>query len=96
MKNHLFSLSKIGLLAVYLLALAAFVGAWTSPWSPTVQKAALLLLAVHTLELVLVFKQVRLYRGPLLVSVLLTLLFGLLHWQPLSAQAGHAQPKGRA
>ena len=30
------------------------------------------------------FKHVRKYRGPLAVSVLLTLLFGLLHWKPLA------------
>jgi hypothetical protein len=27
---------------------------------------------------------VRLYRGPLAISVALTLLFGLLHWKPLA------------
>jgi len=91
MKKYLFTLSKIGLLAVYLLALAALLGAWTSPWSPAVQKGALLLLAVHTLELALVFRRVRLYQGSLLSSVLLTLLFGLLHWQPLGAQTSSAK-----
>ena len=33
---------------------------------------------------ILMFDKVRLYRGPLAVSILLTLLFGLLHWKPLS------------
>ena len=33
------------------------------------------------------YKHVRLYRGPLAASVVLTLLFGLLHWKPLADQA---------
>jgi uncharacterized protein YhhL (DUF1145 family) len=43
----------------------------------------LFLLTIHALELVFAMKQVRLYKGPLWISVALTLLFGLLHWQPL-------------
>jgi hypothetical protein len=49
------------------------------------------LLAIHVAELLFVFKHVRLYTGPLAVSVLLTLLFGLLHWKPL-ADAAVAAP----
>jgi len=54
-------------------------------------RAALILLAVHVAELLFAFKHVRLYPGPLAVSVLLTLLFGLLHWKPL-ANAAIAAP----
>jgi hypothetical protein len=40
------------------------------------------------MELLFMFRHVRLYKGPLAVSVVLTLLFGLLHWKPLAdAQA---------
>ena len=48
------------------------------------QKAALILLAAHTLELLFAFKSVQRYRGPLIDSIALTLLFGLLHWKPLA------------
>jgi hypothetical protein len=48
------------------------------------QKAALILLAAHTLELLFAYKSVQRYRGPLVDSIALTLLFGLLHWKPLS------------
>lgn len=42
------------------------------------------------------FKQVRLYHGPLAVSMLLTLLFGLLKWKPLAdAQKGCRPPRLR-
>jgi hypothetical protein len=44
---------------------------------------AAVLLTLHTLELVFMFKHVRLYPGRLSTSVILTLLFGLLHWKPL-------------
>jgi hypothetical protein len=50
----------------------------------------LVLLLVHAVELVVMFKHVRLYRGSLAVSVLLTLLFGLLHWRPLAKAAAQA------
>jgi hypothetical protein len=48
------------------------------------------LLALHVTELVLMFKHVRLYQGPLAISVGLTLLFGLLHWKPLAEQQARA------
>jgi hypothetical protein len=45
------------------------------------------MLLLHALELVFVFEHVRRYRGPLATSVLLTLVFGLLHWKPLADEA---------
>jgi hypothetical protein len=78
------TLLRLGCLAAYLLALASLAG-WLPPgWFGRVQWVALVLLALHALELVFMFRHVRLYRGPLAVSVLLTLLFGLLHWKPLA------------
>lgn len=56
-------------------------------WPFDTTRAALILLAIHMAELLFVFKHVRLYPGPLPVSVLLTLLFGLLHWKPLADAA---------
>jgi hypothetical protein len=44
-------------------------------------------LLLHALELIFVFDRVRRYRGALGVSVLLTLLFGLLHWKRLADAA---------
>ena len=39
------------------------------------------------------FKWIKLYEGPLAVSILLTLLFGFMHWMPYKrrAQQGGAQ-----
>jgi len=50
------------------------------------QALVLLFLAAHLLELAFAFKHVRLYKGSLIVSVVLTLMFGLLHWMPLTRQ----------
>jgi|TARA_B110000503_G_scaffold43641_1_gene71368 uncharacterized protein YhhL (DUF1145 family) len=86
MQKTLFSFFKILILAIYILALVAVLGLWASPWSRNLQNASMVLLGVHALELVFAMKHVRRYKGPLALSVVLTLLFGLLHWKPLSDQ----------
>ena len=70
--------------ALYALAAASLV--WTPPHDagPVLRRIALVVLAVHGVELLVVYKHVRLYRGPFFVSMPLTLLFGLLHWKPLA------------
>ena len=80
----MFLILKIGCLAAYALALAGLAGLLGSDLSARMQNVAAVLLILHALEVVFMFKHVRKYRGPLLVSVLLTLLFGLLHWKPLA------------
>ncbi len=81
------ALLKASLLALYALAGASFL--WTIPLDAgqLLRRIAALLLILHALELVFMFKHVRLYRGALAASVALTLLFGLLHWKPLADQA---------
>jgi hypothetical protein len=80
-------ISKLGCLA--LLGLGAAQAAWPEvldlPFDAP--RAALILVAIHLSELLWKFKQVRLYKGSLAVSVILTLLFGLLHWKPLADAA---------
>lgn len=51
------------------------------------------LLALHAAETVFMFKHLRLYRGALAVSVLLTLLFSLLHWLPLAQRPAASAPR---
>jgi len=81
------SLLKAACIAAYTLALARLLGLLSPEAMPRVTWIAGGLLGIHTLELLFVFKHVRLYRGPLAASVVLTLLFGLLHWKPLADQA---------
>ena len=87
------TLLKGGCAAVYLLALVSL--AWTFPMGagPILQKLALILLLVHAVEAIFVFKYIKTYAGPLWVSVVLALLFGLLHWMPL-AKAQHKAAQG--
>lgn len=78
---------KAACLGAYLLALAGLADLLPAALAATVQQLALVLLLIHAVELLVVFKYVRLYRGSLAASVLLTLLFGLLHWRPLAKEA---------
>ena len=89
MQKPVFAVLKMLILATYGLAVAAALGWWSSPWGATLQNAAVVLLVVHALELVFVFKHVRRYPGPLALSVLLTLLYGLLHWKPLADKVAY-------
>ena len=75
---------KVTCLIVYLLAIVGAFGVLPAGITSIVQKAALILLAAHTLELLFAYKNVQRYRGPLVDSIALTLLFGLLHWKPLA------------
>ena len=81
----MFLILKIACLIVYGLALAGLAGLIGNDLASRMQSVAAVLLILHALELAFMFKHVRKYRGPLAVSVLLTLLFGLLHWKPLVA-----------
>lgn len=79
--NRFFRLVILAIYALALLGLAMPLPLDAGPW---LQRVSVVLLAIHVMELLVKFRQVRLYRGPLPVSVLLTLLFGLLHWKPLA------------
>ncbi len=84
----MFTLLKAGLLVMYALALAGLAGLLPNGLANTLQNIVVVTLIIHVIECVAMFKHVGLYRGPLAISVLLTLLFGLLHWKPLAdAQA---------
>lgn len=75
---------KAGCIAIYLLAVTSlFV---PLPWGtgPLLQFVSVALIAVHGLELVFAYRYVKSYKGALLTSVVLALLFGLLHWMPLA------------
>ena len=80
------SLLKGVCLALYLLALAGTLIELPVTIAPTVRYGALVLLGAHALEVLVAFRAVRRYRGPLPVSVALTLLFGFLHWIPLARE----------
>ncbi|MCS0582666.1 hypothetical protein NX784_13780 [Massilia pinisoli] len=78
---------KLACLALYGLALAALAGIWTGTGAVAVRDLALVILAAHAVETGVAFRFVRRYRGALALSVLLALLFGLLHIVPLARQS---------
>lgn len=81
------ALLKIGCLAIYLLALAGLFIVLPFGAETALRYAAVVLLGAHALEALLMFRHVRHYPGSLAMSLLLTLLFGFLHWWPLRQQA---------
>lgn len=78
---------KASLLGVYLLGIASHIVALPGQAGPIVQTASLALLLIHALECLLAYRYIKLYEGPLAKSLLLSLLFGLLHWMPLARKA---------
>ncbi|MHB9801079.1 hypothetical protein ACYCAX_25130 [Pseudomonas sp. MT3] len=76
-------LLKTGCLAVYLLALIGLFTPLPFGAEAPLRYAAVILLGAHLLEALVMFRHVRRYPGALPVSLLLTLLFGFLHWWPL-------------
>ena len=87
---------KANCLGAYALALLSLFWALPLGLGPVMQNVALALLAVHVLEAIAAFKYIKTYPGPLLHSLLLTLLFGLLHWLPLARTARAANELSRS
>ncbi len=85
--NHVNRFVKSLLLATYALAIASLLVPLPLDAGPMLRRISLILLAIHLLELVFVFRHVRRYKGSLATSTVLTLLFGLLHWKPLADAA---------
>jgi uncharacterized protein YhhL (DUF1145 family) len=75
---------KAILLAIYALAILGLLGVLPPGVASVLAKIAVVLVAAHLLELAIAFKAVKRYQGPLIDSIALTLLFGILHWRPLS------------
>jgi len=77
-------------LAVYFVALASLFIALPAGVAATVRYGALILLGAHVLEILVAFKSIRRYKGSLFASLVLTILFGFLHWLPLARENARA------
>jgi hypothetical protein len=71
-------------LAVYLLAAVGGLLMLPAGLVGGLRMAALVLLAAHVLEILVAYKSIKRYPGPLIDSIALALLFGFLHWKPLA------------
>jgi len=85
----MYSVLKAFCVAIYLLVVAGFVFMMPPALNLPLQLFAGTMLLVHALEAAIFIRHVRLYKGPMAVSLLLTLLFGLLHWKPLADADSH-------
>jgi len=70
-------------LAIYILAAVGGFLMLPAGLVGGLRLAALVLLAAHALEILVAFKSIKRYPGPLIDSIALALLFGILHWKPL-------------
>jgi hypothetical protein len=86
-----YTVGKIIILAIYAGTLAGLAGLLSADASGMLLKLTLVMLAIHILEAVFCMRYLRLYRGSLAASILLTLLFGLLHWKPLADEAARTR-----
>jgi len=87
-------LLKACCLALYLGGLCSLLLPLPWPLRPWLELASLFVLVVHALQVPLAWRYVRRCPGTLGLSVLQTLLFGVLHWVPVawaSRRAGHAE-----
>ena len=78
---------KLACIALYASALAAMAGRLPTAFSAPLEIFALVVLVVHALEVAFALAPIRRYRHGLALSLLLTLLFGVLHWLPLTQRA---------
>ena len=78
---------KVFCVALYALALAGVAGWIHGPLATYSEIGAALFIAVHVVEVVVLFRFVRLYPGGLPSSIVQTLLFGALHTLPLMRAA---------
>jgi hypothetical protein len=90
------TLTRALLILTYVLALASILVPLPMDAGPVMQKLAVALLGIHLVECALAFKYVKTYPGSLTKSIVLSLLFGLLHWMPLARAARQAQDEHTA
>ena len=77
---------KIACLVAYALGIAALLGLIHGPLAAAAAIVTIALFGLHALELLYAFKFLHRHPGSLGMSVLLALLFGVLHWAPLARQ----------
>ena len=79
--------AKLGALLFYGAALLSLVLDLPPALEQVLQVGTLLLLVAHALEVVLCFRWIRMYEGGVALSIVLTLLFGFVHWLPIKQRA---------
>ncbi len=78
---------RIGCLLAYALGIAAFAGLIHGALAAAAAIVTLALLGLHALELLFAYRFLHRHPGSMGMSVVLALLFGVLHWAPLARKA---------
>ena len=81
---------RIACLAVYALGIAAFAHLIHGSLAPIAAIITIALLGVHALELLYAFRFLHRYKGSMAASIVLAMLFGVLHWAALARQPAKA------
>lgn len=81
------ALAKIICLLFYAAALLSLLVEMPATVEQILQYGTLALFAAHAIEIAVAFRYIKLYEGPLVISMLLTLLFGFMHWMPYKKRA---------
>lgn len=79
----MFTVLKALCLVVFGLAILASFIAMPAWLGSTAQTLAVILLVVHLIEVFFFWRYVKMWQGPVIGSIALTLLFGILHWKPM-------------
>ncbi|MBF7730480.1 hypothetical protein [Pseudomonas sp. N040] len=77
--------AKVVMLALYAITILSLLVA--IPGGSVLQTISLVIVVAHVGEVLACQKQIRLYQGPLVDSIALTLLFGFAHWKPMADKA---------
>ena len=77
---------RIACLVAYALGIAALAGLVHGPLAAAAAIVTIALVGLHALELLYAFRFLHRYPGSMGMSVVLALLFGVLHWAPLARQ----------
>jgi uncharacterized protein YhhL (DUF1145 family) len=83
---------KVLCVVLYAAAVGHWAGLIPAGVFPLATTLAVVFIVLHALEVPIFWQRVKRYRGPLAVSVVLTLLFGLLHLSPLRGGARPVSP----
>lgn len=79
----MFTVLKAACLLIYAVAILANIITMPAWLASSAQTLAVILLVVHVIETFFFWRYVKMWQGPLLVSIVLNLLFGILHWKPM-------------
>jgi len=76
-------IAKVLTIVLWVLGIVAWVSPVLGPATTFFAYLAVVLLVAHTLEIFIALPHLKKYPGGLAQSILLCLVFGVIHWMPL-------------